>query len=465
MLGLFFGENLKTKEAKKEALILGIRLQEAGQVNEQAREVPVLIIKEGMGNKVDRHFYSRELLQKIAPAFDGVKAYADHPSKTEESDRPERSVKDIVGYYHSPKFVEVNGRGAIEAILKINDGASCAWAWDLVKEAVAYSQKFNNKDLVGISINAYGTSHSAEMGDELVNMVDELTEVQSADIVTQAGAGGGFRLREAVKKALKEGYEGANQVHNLLKQHADGLQGMRQALKSSPEHEKAYGPAMDALIGHCAEMMSQCEKEAPMNPEAPAPAPAAAAAPAAPAPAAAAAPAAPEAKPDDKKKPMESAKPEGEEAPKPAAEAPAPAPAPEAPKPEAKKEEPAPAPAPNPNLHVEAKTPEQEFEAMQERYKGGKMSANEVKVFEALMVVVVEKAIKESGIPEAYASDLKEACAKKTTPEVKALVEARKKLVASLVGDRAEGAGAPEVKPDSGKFTEALQKAGVPLKK
>lgn len=418
----------KPTESKKASVILGIRLSEAGQVDDATREVPVLIIKEGMGNQVDNHFYSRELLQKIAKMFEGVKAYADHPSKSEESDRPERSIKDIVGYYHSPKFVEVGGRGAISAILKINDGSSYDWAWDLVKEAVSYSGKFKDKDLVGISINAFGNSHPVEMKDQLVNVVDDLTEVQSADIVTQAGAGGGFRLREAVKKVLaRENHtQGENMNKELLAQHGDALQKLRDAMKGNPEHEKAYGPTMEALLGHHAEMMKSCEG---------APAPAPSEPPAAPA----------------------------------AAPAEGGAPAPEPKKDEPKKDEPKP--------KEEAASPEKEFEKMQERYQAGQMSATEKKVFEALLalkaeakikenVAMVEKTIKEAGLPEAYTQDLKVVCAGKEEAEVKKLVEARKALVAPLIGNRAEGAGAGSVsKPETGKVMEALVKAGVPLKK
>lgn len=412
------GQLMKPKkplETVKGSLVLGIRLLEAGAVNETTREVPVLIIKEGMGNKVDRHFYSHELLQRIAQSFNGVKAYADHPSKTEESDRPERSIKDIVGYYHSPKFVEVGGSGAIEAILKINDGTSYDWAWDLVKEAVAYSGKFKDKDLVGISINAYGSSHVVEMGNEVVNMVDDLTEVQSADIVTQAGAGGGFRLREAVKRALTEGnLQGEHHMKDLLQKHGEGLQGLRSALKSDPAHEKAYGPAMDALMGHHQEMMKQCEAyEAEM---------AAAKAPPA-------APAEPPKAPEGAPKPAASGTPAADALADDGVD-------------EAKKKEEAAAAA------VVAAT---------------KLKEAETKIREN--VAMIEKAIKESGIPEAYTQDLKVLCAGKTEADVKTLVEGRKAIVAPLLGNRAEGAGAAASgKPDTAKFKEALAKAGVPLK-
>lgn len=389
------------KESRKGSFHLGIRFREAGAVNEAAREVPVVIIKEGMGNKADRHFYSAELLKRVAPLFDGVKAYADHPSKTEETDRPERSVKDIVGYYHSPKVVMLEGKSAIEAILKINDGDAYNWAWSLVKEAAAFSKKFKDKDLVGISINAWGASHQVETEEGVLNMVDDLTEVQSADIVTKAGAGGGFRLREAVKKLLlKEDSQGGNHdMKDLLMKHGEGLKALHDKISADPAHKEAYGPAMEALMAHHSEMMKGCE-----------------AAPAEPA--------------------------------KPAAEEPKPA---------------------------EESAKDENFEQMRTRYQEGKMTPTEKRVFEALAneraerkvekhVAFVSATIRESGIPEAYADDLPVLCAGRSEADVKKLIESRKKLVAPLIGNRGQGAGAGGSNLPASKLTEKLASAGVAMK-
>lgn len=394
-------------ESIKGALILGVRILEAeGGINDTTREVPVLIIKEGMGNKADRHFYSADLLKRVAPMFDGIKAYANHPSKTEETDRPERDVKEIVGYYHSPRLVMVEGKAAIAATLKIIEGAAYEWAWNLVKESAAFAKKFKDKDLVGISINAWGSSHTVEDASGTVNMVDELAEVQSADIVTQAGAGGGFRLREAVKKALaREGKikEGEPMNDQLLK-HGEGLKALHDQIKSNPDHAKAYGPAMESLMAHHAEMMKAGE-------------------------AAAAAPA------------VDSAADDGV----------------------AEKKE------------AERAAANADFEKMTETYKAGKMTPTEKVIYEALAaskaeakikanVAMVEKAISESGIPAAYSEDLAVICAGRPEAEVKKLVEARKKLVAPLIGDRAQGAGAGNGGSKTpSKLQEKLASSGVKM--
>lgn len=400
-------------ESVRGQMVLGVRLLEAESgIVEGNREVGVIIIKEGMGNKADKHFYSAELLTRVAHLFDGIKAYANHPSKNEEVDRPERDVREIVGYYHSPRVIVVEGRTVIAATLKIISGSAYDWAWNLVKESVAFSKKFSDKDLVGISINAWGTSHeTVDIHGAAINMVDDLAEVQSADIVTQAGAGGGFRLREAIKKVLarEENKPGGNNMNELMTKHGEGLKALHDQIKANPDHAKMYGPTMEALIAHHAEMMKAPADAAPAE--------------------------------------------------EPKAEEP-------------KKEEP---PKEEPKMES-SKPGEETFEQMTERYMAGKMLPSEKRVYEVLAndraearikanIAMIEKTIKESGIPAAYAEDLTVLCAGRPEADVKKLVESRKKLVAPLIGDKGQGAGAggsSDAKPAS-KLSEKLASSGVKM--
>lgn len=430
---------------QKEAFKLPIKFYESAiaDPNSSTREVSVLIIKEGMGNKVDRHYYSAELLSRIAPMFEGVKAYADHPSKTEESDRPERSIRDIVGYYHSPRVIVVEGKAAISAVLKINDGPAYDWAWNLVKEAALFAKKYADKDLVGISINAFGASHQVEGLDGIVNMVDDLTEVQSADIVTQAGAGGGFRLREAVKKALhREGSSQGGTVKDLLSKHGEGLKALRDKIKGEPEHEKAYGGAIDELMAHHTEMGEAYEKMVQAEP--------------------------PKAEPKDE--------PKAEPAPAPKDEAnPAPAADPVKPEVVAPDKEGQLIHLPEPGTEGESEA-EKAFKGAEADYKAGKLSADGKRIFEMVLKArseqairensqMVSKTIKESGIPEAYSSDLTLLCAGRGEAEVRKLVESRKALVTPLLGNKGNGAGAAPAAPKTeSPLSAKLAEAGVKLK-
>lgn len=382
--------------------------------NDATREIPVIIIKEGMGNLVDRHLYEADLLARSAGMFNGIKANADHLTKSQERDQPEGSVKEIVGYYKDAHVETIGGKICLAATLKIMEGAAYDWAWTLVKEAWAYAKQFPGKDLVGISINAFGKSHAVEGADgKIVNVVDEFSEIQSADIVTAAGAGGGFRMREGarllevVSKALegqsnggkqimktkktaaellKEGEAATSALHGLLKGHHEALKAIHGKIMADPAYAKEYGPAMEKLMKAHEEVLKHAEG-VHMNLG-------------------------------------QETTPEGEGAASGAA----------------------------PSDSQDSDGVEESFKKMEAQYKSGKLSEGERKVFELLLrsrteqairenVAMVAATIKESGIPEAFLGDLPIMCAGKSASDVKKIVEARKALVQPLIGNRGQGAG------------------------
>ena len=65
----------------------------------QSREVEVTVLEGGLSR--NGWLYSPELLSGSVPLFEGARAFADHPGP---ADRAERSIRDVVGYYHSPRF-------------------------------------------------------------------------------------------------------------------------------------------------------------------------------------------------------------------------------------------------------------------------------------------------------------------------------------------------------------------------
>lgn len=199
-------------------------LREAN-VDEEKRTVEVVLIEEGLGNFGDMHYYTPEALKSMPTLFDGLKIYADHPSRSDETDRPERSTRDIIGFHSEVRYAEDSGRGKVLSVVKITPGAAFDWAWQQIKEAVVYAKRYADKDFVGVSINANGETISvpisdfladypfpddpsvrakveeaAAMGKEEVFIVQTITDAVSGDMVTEAGAGGKFvRLKESNK--------------------------------------------------------------------------------------------------------------------------------------------------------------------------------------------------------------------------------------------------------------------------
>lgn len=150
-------------------------------------------------------FYPAEVLERDGSrAFPaGTHVYFDHPSDSEELDRPERSVRDIAGYLLDDATFEEGpeGRGLFSRIQFTKDAKS------LVSEL---------KDVIGLSIRAAGQIEETPSG----RIVRRISEGLSVDLVTRAGAGG--RLVTMTESAAPE----------------------------SPPAEQTVAPAASAAVSH-----------------------------------------------------------------------------------------------------------------------------------------------------------------------------------------------------------------------
>lgn len=121
-------------------------------------------------------FYPAEVLMRDGPrAFPaGTHVYLDHPTADEDSDRPERSVKDLAGYLvDGARFEESpDGRGLFARIQFIPE----------IKDRIT-----SLAPVIGLSIRAAG---EVEMMPDGQRVVRSIAEGLSVDVVTRAGAGG-----------------------------------------------------------------------------------------------------------------------------------------------------------------------------------------------------------------------------------------------------------------------------------
>lgn len=205
-------------------------IQESNSVEGEpmGRRFRVTLIKEGLGNLGDCFYYMPSAIQSGVQVFEGKKFFLNHPSNSEEADRPERSVKDVSGYYENCRAEqEQDGRFKLTAdlVMPLDDSFNRERA--LMLESIAYSQKHQDQDLIGLSINADGNSYSIGLeqfmrensipdsckekllealarGITTIHPVQELTSAVSCDLVTQAGAGGRIdQLLEQEKTEMK----------------------------------------------------------------------------------------------------------------------------------------------------------------------------------------------------------------------------------------------------------------------
>ncbi len=174
----------------------------------------VVLLEEGLGNAGDNFYYTKDALKSAVTIFEGKKAFADHPDKVEEQIRPERSIRDVLGNFENLSYKEDDsGRGQLLGELVVLADKPYEWARGLLRHAVNFSEKYPDKEFVGLSINAGGVAAEISIdeflanyavpstalhkineaklnGVETISVVSAIDEATSCDLVTEAGAGG-----------------------------------------------------------------------------------------------------------------------------------------------------------------------------------------------------------------------------------------------------------------------------------
>lgn len=174
----------------------------------------VKLINEGLGNFGNAFYYPKEALANAVAMFEGKKCFANHPSLTDEQNRPERDVREIIGHFENVALEEdSDGRAFLAADCCLMPDQQYEWARGLFRQTVEYSKKYPDKDLVGLSINANGDAEEValdeflkenrvpksaqhklvqakEQGIDRIRVVSRITDAMSCDLVTEAGAGG-----------------------------------------------------------------------------------------------------------------------------------------------------------------------------------------------------------------------------------------------------------------------------------
>jgi len=139
--------------------------------------IPLKIIQPGWGST---GYYPAAVLERDGPKVftKGTKQYWDHPTRTEEAERPERSLKDLAAELVSDARYEPNGKSGpgLYADAKV---------FGPYKEAVEELAPH-----IGVSIRAHGTARTGAMEGRSGKVIESLVSAQSVDFVTAAGAGG-----------------------------------------------------------------------------------------------------------------------------------------------------------------------------------------------------------------------------------------------------------------------------------
>lgn len=129
----------------------------------------IRIIVPGQGSS---GIYTAENLAESAPLFKaGTEMFIDHPTESEEWERPERSIRDYAGVFLEDATVGEDG--ALYTVCKVFSGVN-----ELIRDKWEH---------IGVSINAWCDQPISETG-----VVPVFAGVRSVDFVTAPGAGGGI---------------------------------------------------------------------------------------------------------------------------------------------------------------------------------------------------------------------------------------------------------------------------------
>lgn len=138
--------------------------------------VPIKIIAPGRGSS---GFYPAEVLRRDGPKVftAGTKMFWDHPSATEEQQRPERSLRDFAA--------------ELVTDAAYRDGPAGEGLYADAKVFEQFRASVNElAPHIGVSIRALGKARMGEVGGEKGPVIEQIVAARSVDFVTTPGAGG-----------------------------------------------------------------------------------------------------------------------------------------------------------------------------------------------------------------------------------------------------------------------------------
>lgn len=142
--------------------------------------LPITAIVPGFNSSRSRYYQPAALAQAVeAGLFEGVKMYADHPTKAEASARPERSVRDWVATLENSR---IGPDGEVQGDAVIIDQ-------DMEDKVRLLASRGRLGDL-GTSIRGVGDCRPREIEGHKTLEVGALVGLRSVDFVTEPGAGG-----------------------------------------------------------------------------------------------------------------------------------------------------------------------------------------------------------------------------------------------------------------------------------
>jgi hypothetical protein len=152
--------------------------------------IPVRIMRPGFNSSKSRN-YTKEAVQSSVTLFEGAKMYANHATKSEEKERPERDIRDWVSTLKNIHISKVTGESLGEA--HVHSG------W--FKEMGQGLLQAGTLNKLGVSINTLGRGSRRKVDGVDTFVVESFIDhpFKSVDFVTEPGAGGQAGVTESVQ--------------------------------------------------------------------------------------------------------------------------------------------------------------------------------------------------------------------------------------------------------------------------
>ncbi len=203
--------------------------------------IPIKIIDPGWGSS---GYYSREVLQQAVNArvyAAGLQMYWNHPSKSDEKERPERDLRDLAGVLtEDAQWQETGPKGpGIYARARV---------FSAYRDAVAEMGPY-----IGLSHYVWGESKTGEAEGKKGDIITRIVAARSVDFVTMPGRGGGiaeaFRnARPAVPTDDQKTEAGKSMVgekpekltlESVRKEHPEIVEALRQEIENDSARKEA----------------------------------------------------------------------------------------------------------------------------------------------------------------------------------------------------------------------------------
>lgn len=182
-----------TRPLSTQILVEALDLSEA-KLDREGRSARQVLIR--AGESKNRRFYSETVLQASLHLFENVKTYANHPTRSEQNQRPERSVRELTGFIDNVTYEN----GALMGTRHFLRNQAGNDSWAIVEDIIDGKAPAT---LMGASINAVGKAKAGRGEAGEIVIVESIEAVTSVDDVTAPAAGGGWERLVASGDEMK----------------------------------------------------------------------------------------------------------------------------------------------------------------------------------------------------------------------------------------------------------------------